>query len=134
MPLPPDAAEHPDALTEGLDIARSGSVPHLRALGELSRVLDWLFDGPGNPPYLGASRRIEAVFYECPPYGEVRVFLRWFWGDGGAGVVAVVCLKGSRPVLMSVVAIDLPGAAGRIEEGEAESLALNSAHSRSSDI
>jgi hypothetical protein len=92
-------------------------------------VLDSLFDGPGHPPYVGASRRIEDVFYEQPAFGAVRVFSRWFWGNDGMGVLAVLCVKADRPVVMSVIAIGSSETAD-LEDGEAERLALKSAKSR----
>jgi hypothetical protein len=131
--LPTDALEHPDAIAEGIAIARSGLPPHVIALGELVRVVNFLFDGAGEPAYVGASRRIEEVFHEDAPQGDVRVFLRGFWGSDEAGVVAVMCVKGGRPVLMSVVAVALPGP-DFLFESAAERRALALALQRVNDL
>jgi hypothetical protein len=131
--LPTDALEHPEAIAEGIAIARSGSPPHVIALGELVRVVDFLFEGPGDPPYVGARRRIEEVFYEAPPQATFECSCGGLWGSDEAGVIAVICAKGDRPVLMSVVAVALPGP-DSLFESAAERRALALALQRANDL
>lgn len=110
------------------------STPHAYVIGMFSCVFDLLFDGPGNPAYLGASKRIQDDFYEHSAVGSLLVFRRWFWGLSDAGIVTVLYLKGNRPLLMSVVGINFPNEAPKVSCEEAEKLALHNAVIRSSDL
>jgi hypothetical protein len=140
MAIPSTATEHRDVLTEAPAIDAAGGFGYLEAIGELSRVLDSLFDGSGNPAYIGASRTTDELFYEhLPPYGTFRMFTRQFWGSGGAAsIVAAVCVSGGRPVLMSIVAVGLPlpnaGYPNALTYLQAEAKALELARKRSVDI
>lgn len=106
--MQPDDTEHPDALADARRIDRSGGFPYVGAIGELTEVLDKLFDGPGIPPYLGATREMADVFYPQHFVGDVQIFTRRFWGYEGASVIAAAGLKGQRPALLSIVPLGLP--------------------------
>ena len=132
MPLLDTATEHPLAVEDGLSITNR-SPQHVYVMGDFCGVLDLLFNGPGNPAYKGATLRIEDAFYEYSAAGgSLRVFRRRFWGPFDAGIVAVVYLKVDRPILMSVVGINLPDEI--ISSEEAEKIALHNASIRSKDL
>jgi hypothetical protein len=134
--MQPDDTEHPDALSDARTIDQVGGLPWVEAIGELSAVLDTLFDGPGTPSYIGASKRAEDVAFEyLPPHGTVRLFTRQFWGSSGESVVAGFCEKAQRPALMSIIAVDLdiPGARN-LTYVQATSMALDAARVRSVDL
>jgi len=116
---------HPDALTDASAINAAGGLDYLVGIGELSTILDHIFDG---------TRTIEDLFYEHPQSGTVRRFTRQFWGDGGASVVAAVFVSGSRSVWTSLVAVDLPvptaGYPIALSHAKAEDMALDLAQQR----
>ena len=104
----PNALEHPEALDEAREIDRAGGLRYLEALGEVTTIVESLFDGPGNPAYHGASKKPRDVLYEQPPpQGAVKMFHRQFWGLGNVSVVAAFGQKGDRPGLLSIVAVGL---------------------------
>ena len=105
MKLAPTDTEHPDVLIEAKKIEAAGGFDFVEAFGELTAVLDSLFDGHGDRGYIGASKTADQVFFEHRPHGAFRIFSRQFWGYN-ASVIAVLYLKGHRPVLMSIVAVD----------------------------
>jgi hypothetical protein len=131
----PDDIEHPDTLTEALEIERVGGRPWVEAMGELVAVVDTLFDGKVAPHYVGASRRAQDVLFEHPPHGAVRMFARQFWGSTGESVVAAVGQKARRPALMAIVPIglDLSGARN-LDEAQATAFALALAQRRSTAL
>lgn len=131
----PDDMEHPEVLREARDIEQTGGFAYVEAIGELTEVLDSLFDGPVDPAYVGASHRAEDVFYEHPAHGNVRLFTREFWGAGHASIVAGVCVKEERPALMALVPVglELPWAR-QLDDSRAEELALRLARRRAADL
>lgn len=131
----PDDIEHPDTLTEALDIEAVGGRPWVEAIGELVAVTDTLFDGPGLPAHVGASRRAEDVAFEHPPHGAVRMFTRQFWGSTGQSVVAAFCQRAQRPALMAIVpvALDINGARN-LDATQATAFALALALGRSAAL
>ena len=137
--MQPDDTEHPDTLVEAKNIDQVGGRPWVEAIGELTAVLDTLFDGPGTPSYVGASKRAEEVSFEQlppqPPHGTVRLFIRQFWGSSGESVVASFCEKAQRPALMSIIPVGLNIAGARkLTEAQATTMALTFALSRSVDL
>lgn len=62
----PNDIEHPDTLTEALEIERVGGRPWVEAMGELVAVVDTLFDGKVAPHYVGASRRAQDAPVRAP--------------------------------------------------------------------
>lgn len=132
----PDDIEHPDTLSEALNIEGAGGRPWVEAIAELVAVVDTLFDGPGVPAYAGASRRAQDVMFEhLPPHGAVRMFVRQFWGSTGESVVGVVCEKAQRPALMAIVPVDLNiGGARNLDVAQATAFALALARQRASAL
>lgn len=134
MPLVlPTDTEHPDALREGLSIA-AASLPHLHAIGQLSGVLDKLFDGPNSPPYVGASRQASQVFGPATSVSDPTVLSRIFWDSSTEGIAACIHMSGTRPILMSVVAFGLPGVNPPVGEVQAMHQAEIRAVSRIPDV
>ncbi|MFT3817233.1 MAG: hypothetical protein QM750_06340 [Rubrivivax sp.] len=130
-----DDVEHPDTLTEAVDIERAGGRPWVEAIGELVAVTGTLFDGPGMPAYQGSSRRAEDVLLEYAPFGGVRMFARQFWGSTGESVVAAFCQKAQRPALMSIVPVGLNiNGARNLDVAQATAFALRLAETRSADL
>lgn len=131
----PDDMEHPEVLREARDIEQAGGFAWVEAIGELTEVLDSLFNGPTEPAYVNASHRAEDVFYEHSADDEVRLFTRQFWGAGHASIVAAVCVKQGRPALMAIVPVGLALPwANRLDDSQAERLALNLARRRAGDL
>jgi hypothetical protein len=134
MRVPDDATEHPEAIADARSLYNAGAWAQRNAVGQLSRILDGLFDGPGTPAYAGATLRVEHVFDEAAPHGTIRLFYRWFWGNADVGVIGVIARIGPRTVLMSVGAVVLgPGPAPAALKA-AESAALGSATARLGDL
>lgn len=130
--MQPDDTEHPDVLTDAAAIDRAGGRPYVEAIGELTVVLDSLFDGPGNPAYVNAGKEAKDAFYEQQPFGSVRMFTRQFWGSSGASIVAAVGVKNQRPALLSIIALALPLPGARmLDYAGAEAMALALARTRS---
>lgn len=117
------------------DIDQAGGFDYVAAIGELTAVLDSLFDGPHSPAHVGATHTAADVFYEHPAHGGVRLFTRQFWGTRRASVVAAVCVKQHRPALMAIVPVGLGLAwTGPLDESQAEELALSLARRRAGDL
>jgi len=60
--LAPTDTEHPDVLIEAKKIEAAGGFDFVEAFGELTAVLDSLFDGHGDRGYIGASKTADQVF------------------------------------------------------------------------
>jgi len=118
-------AAHPDAITEASAINAEGGLDYLDAIGELSSILNHIYDG---------TRSVDDLLYEHSPSGTVRMFTRQFWGERGASIVAAVCVWSNRSQLMSIVAVDLPlpkaGYSTALTYSQAVDKALDLAHQR----
>jgi len=127
-----DDIEHPDTLTEALAIEKAGGLPWVDAMGELVAVTNTLFDGPGVPAYIGASRQAKDILFEQAPHNGIRMFTRQFWSSTGESVIGAFCQKAQRPALMAIVPVglDIDGT-GKLDLAQATALALASARKRS---
>ena len=102
-----DDIQHADVTVEATAIARVGDDPYVVAIGELVTLVDLLFDGLGIPSYVGASKRVEDLFFEAADLSGIKVFTRQFWGSSGKSVVAAIGVKDGRPALLAMVPVEL---------------------------
>lgn len=130
--------QHPLAFAEGLLIGKSGSFPHIHALGKLGPLFDDLFDGPranGDPAWIGASLNVEDFCSHVPGTKNPKIYAEPFWGPGNEGVMASFCVTDiGRPVLMSLVAFAGPRPTDPPDNISAKVVAVKNARQRVIDL